>query len=130
MKFKINDQVIVTIGKDKGKKSKITKVFPNQNKVTVEGVNLFVKHVKPMPTINREGERTVQERPLDTAKIAILNEKGERDRVGYKAQADGKKVRIFKKTGSLIKTNELTEKPKVKTKTKSVTTKKATKAKK
>lgn len=102
MKFKIQDQVVVTIGKDKGKKGEITQVFPKENKVLVKDLNLYVKHVKPMPMANRAGERTVQERPLDTAKIAILNEKGQPDRIGYKIGSNGSKERIFKKTGTKI----------------------------
>ena len=102
MKFKIQDQVIVTIGKDKGKKGEITQVFPKENKVLVKDLNLYVKHVKPMPMINRVGERTVQERPLDTAKIAILNEEGQPHRIGYRIGPNGSKERIFKKTGTKI----------------------------
>ncbi len=102
MKFNINDKVIITAGKDKGKKSVITKVLPKENKVVVKDVNLYVKHIQPMPMMNRPGERTVLERPIEPAKIAILNQKGQPDRIGYQFKEDGTKQRIFKKTGQPI----------------------------
>jgi large subunit ribosomal protein L24 len=104
MKFKIGDQVLVTSGKDKGKKSKIVKVLPTVNKVVVEGINMFVKHVKPVG--DRPGEKKSIERPLNVANIAIINDKGKADRVGYKVSKSGEKQRIYKKTGSVIEQNQ------------------------
>ncbi len=105
MKFKAGDKVIVTAGKDKGMQSVITQVLPNEDRVVVEGANLYVKHVQPMPLVNQPGERRRQERPLPTANIAILNNQGEPDRIGYKIKKEDQKkikVRIFKKTGEEI----------------------------
>lgn len=101
MKLKVNDNVEVTAGKDRGKHGKVLKVFPKDETVLVAGVNMYVKHVKPMQ--GRAGERVKRERPLATAKVAIMNpDTGKVDRVGYKV-VDGKKVRVFKKTGVEIK---------------------------
>ncbi|MDO5561810.1 MAG: 50S ribosomal protein L24 [bacterium] len=100
MKFKVNDQVIVTSGKDKGKKSKITRVLPRKNQVVVVGANMYTKHVRKMQ--GKAGEIVQLERPLATAKIAIINDKGEADRIGYIIE-DGVKKRIFKKTKTVIK---------------------------
>lgn len=101
MKFKVNDNVEVTGGKDHGKHGKILKVFPKADKVLVAGVNMYVKHVKPVQ--GRAGERVRRERPMHTASVAILNpDTGKVDRIGYKT-VDGKKMRIFKKTGAEIK---------------------------
>lgn len=97
MKFKIGDQVIITAGKDKGKKAVITRVLPKSGKVTVEGCNMYTRHVRKMA--GQAGQKMRLERPLVTAKIAILNDKGEPDRIGYKIGADGKKIRIYRKTG-------------------------------
>ncbi len=105
MKFKVGDKVLVTAGKDKGMKSVVTRVLPQKNRVVIEGANQYVKHVKPMPMINRPGERIRQERPLPVANIAILNNQGEPDRIGYKTKKRGsqvEKIRIFKKTGEEI----------------------------
>lgn len=100
MKFKVGDMVLVTAGKDKGKQAKITAVMPKQNKVVVEGVNMYTRHVKPY--MGQSGQVTRRERPMSTAKIAILNDKGEADRIGYKVAKDGSKERVFKKTGKPV----------------------------
>ncbi len=101
MKLKVNDTVLVTGGKDKGKTAKIVKVIPKEDRVVVEGVNMYVKHIKPMQ--GRAGEKIRRERPLPTANVAIINpETGKVDRIGYKIDGD-KKIRIFKKTGQEIK---------------------------
>lgn len=100
MKFKAGDNVQVTAGKDNGKHGKVLKVYPKEEKVLVEGVNMYVKHIKPMQ--GRAGEKIRRERPLHTASVAIMNpDTGKVDRIGYKME-DGKKVRIFKKTGKAI----------------------------
>jgi len=101
MKFKVNDNVEVTSGKDKGKHGKSTRVLPKDDTVVVSGVNMYVKHIKPAQ--GRAGERVRKERPLATAKVAIMNpDTGKADRIGYKVGKDGKKVRVFKKTGKEI----------------------------
>ncbi|HSW89788.1 MAG TPA: 50S ribosomal protein L24 [Patescibacteria group bacterium] len=100
MKLKVNDNVQVTAGKDRGKHGKILKVFPKDEAVIVEGMNMYVKHIKPMQ--GRAGEKIRRERPLATAKVAIMNpDTGKVDRIAYK-EIDGKKVRVFKKTGKEI----------------------------
>lgn len=102
MKLQVGDKVIVTAGKDKGKKSEVAQVLPKENKVIVKEVNMYTKHVKPVG--DRAGDRVRRERALDVAKVAILNDKDQADRVGYKVKADGTKDRIFKKTGKVIAT--------------------------
>ncbi|MDH5533567.1 MAG: 50S ribosomal protein L24 [Candidatus Pacebacteria bacterium] len=100
MKFNVGDKVLVTSGKDKGRKSEITKVIPKKDRIVVKGINLYTKHVKPYG--GNPGEKKILERPLHTASIAILNDKNEADRIGFKVNEDGSKVRIFKKTGKVI----------------------------
>ena len=100
MKFKTGDQVIVTGGKDKGKTGSITRVFPSDNTVVVEGVNMYVKHVKAYG--DQPGEKKRMERPLPISKVAIQNDKKQADRIGYSVAKDGTKVRIFKKSGKPV----------------------------
>lgn len=101
MKFKVGDLVLVTAGKDKGKQGKITMVMPELGQVIVTGMNMYTRNIKPM--MGRAGERVRKERPLATAKIAILNpDTGKADRVGYSVNKDGEKVRVFKKTGKTV----------------------------
>lgn len=100
MKFRVGDNVEVTSGKDNGKHGKITKVFPKEDKVIVAEANMYVKHIKPTQGV--AGEKVRRERAMSTAKVAIMNpDTGKVDRIGYKL-IDGKKVRIFKKTGKEI----------------------------
>jgi large subunit ribosomal protein L24 len=100
MKFRVGDTVLVTGGKDKGKQGKIVKVLPEVNKVLVENINLYVKHIKPMG--GQAGQRTQRPRPLPTANVAIMNNEGKADRIGMKVNKDGTKVRIFKKSGKEV----------------------------
>lgn len=101
MKFKVGDIVLVTGGKDKGKQGKIVKVLPLLNRVIVEGVNMYVKHIKPFA--GRPGDKVKRERALPTANVAILNPDTKKtDRIGYTIAKDGTKARIFKKTGKVI----------------------------
>lgn len=100
MKFKVGDKVRVTGGKDKGKEGQIEAVLPNKNRVVIKDVNMYTKHIKPLG--DRSGDRVRQERPLPVANIAVLNDKGEVDRIGYKVAKDGSKTRIFKKTGQAM----------------------------
>ena len=105
MKLKIGDKVLVTAGKDKGKKSEIIAVYPAEDKILVKDVNLYFKHIKPL--MDRPGEKVRRERSMSVAKVAILNDKDQADRIAYKVTADGKKERIFKKTGQVIKTEKV-----------------------
>lgn len=110
MKFKVGDKVLITAGKDKGKQGKITRTFPKDNTVIVEEVNMYTRHVKPYA--GQSGDRVRKERPLPLAKIAIINNKGKQDRIGYQVNKDGSKKRIFKKTGVAISAKKKTTKKK------------------
>ncbi|MBQ6435968.1 50S ribosomal protein L24 [bacterium] len=99
MKFQVGDQVVVTSGKDKGRKAKVTRVLPRENAVVVEGTNMYTRHIRKM--MGQPGQTVRRERPLSTAKVAIVNDSGQADRIGYK-MVDGKKQRVYKKTGTVI----------------------------
>lgn len=100
MKFKVGDKVLVTTGKDKGKKGEIVKVLPKEELVVVKGMNLYTKNIKP--NSGKAGEQVRKERPLSLGKIAILNDNDKPDRIGYHVAKDGRKERVFKKTGKVI----------------------------
>lgn len=100
MKFKVGDSVLVTAGKDKGKQGTITRVVPQEGRVIVGGMNMYTKHIRPQQ--GRSGDKVRLERPLSPGKIAILNDKGKIDRIGYSVAKNGEKVRIFKKTGNPV----------------------------
>lgn len=105
MKFKVGDRVLVTAGKDKGKKSVIVALLTKENKVLVKDVNLYYKHTKPY--MDKAGEKTRRERPLPLANIAVLNDQDQPDRLAYRFTADGQKERIFRKTGQVAKIEKL-----------------------
>ena len=100
MKIKVGDNVMVTTGKYKGKKGMVLQVLPKKLAIVVEGVNQVVRHVKPYA--GRSGEKKMIQKPIFVSKVAILNDKGQPDRVGYRVEKDGSKVRVFKKTGKVI----------------------------
>jgi large subunit ribosomal protein L24 len=97
------DNVIVRSGKYKGKTGKVVSTHPTENKVTVEGVNIVKKHLKP----NREypqGGIVELTKPIAVSKVAIVEPTSKKpSRIGYKLDKDGKKTRIYKKTGKEVK---------------------------
>ena len=101
-KIRTNDEVIVITGKDKGKTGKVTRVFPSEHKVLVEGINVKKKHQKANPNLNQAGGIVDIEAPVDISNVAIYNPDTKKaDRVGFKFE-DGKKVRFAKSTGEVI----------------------------
>lgn len=101
-KIKKGDEIIVTAGKDKGRRGNVQGLLDN-GKVLVEGVNLVKKHVKPNPMKGDQGGIVSKEMPLDRSNVMLFNpatNKG--DRVGIKALDDGKKVRYFKSNNEVV----------------------------
>lgn len=68
MKIKKGDNIIVLTGKDKGKKGKIAKVFPKENKVIVEGVNMMKKHQRPRKSGEKGSVKSV-EMPMHASNV-------------------------------------------------------------
>lgn len=103
IRIKIGDMVMVRSGKYKGKTGKVTALHPTLNKATVEGINIVKKHVKP----NRQypqGSIVELTKPIWVSKLGIVDSTGKKpSRIGYKPGKDGKKVRIYKKSGKEIK---------------------------
>ena len=99
MKIRKGDNVIVTTGKDKGKKAKILKVFPKDSLVLVEGLNLKKKHQKAK-TSNQKGQIIDMSMPMHISNVSLLDG-GKRTRAGFKIAGE-KKVRVAKKTGKEI----------------------------
>lgn len=102
MKIKKGDQVKVITGSSKGTIAKVKQVLPRENKVIVEGVNVVKKHIKPSQ-INPEGGIVEKELPIHVSNVMLYDAKAKKaSRVGYKEEK-GKKVRYYKKSGSVIK---------------------------
>ncbi|NQV86029.1 MAG: 50S ribosomal protein L24 [Woeseiaceae bacterium] len=95
-KIKKGDEVIVTAGKDKGRRGTVLEVFAN-DRVLVEGVNLAKKHIKPNPNIGEAGGVKNHAMPMDISNVLVFNPKAKKgERVGFRVEKDGKKVRVFK----------------------------------
>ena len=101
-KIRKGDEVIVLVGKDKGKRGSVQRRVDDQH-VVVEGVNRVKKHVRPNPVRGQVGGIVEKEAPIDVSNVALFNpatQKG--DRVGFRVLEDGKKVRFFKSNGELV----------------------------
>jgi large subunit ribosomal protein L24 len=102
-KIRKGDQVIVTTGRDKGKRGTVTRRVDDE-RIVVEGVNVVKKHVKPNPMKGTTGGVIDKTMPIHQSNVAIFNATtGKGDRVGIKLLDGGKKVRVFKSTGEEIK---------------------------
>lgn len=102
-KIRKDDLVIVTTGRDKGKKGKVLKVLVEQKKLIVEGINIVKKHAKPNPAKGKSGGIIEKELPIDSSNVGLWNPSTNKpDRVGIKNLEDGKKVRYFKSNKEVI----------------------------
>jgi len=102
-KIRKGDQVIVTTGRDKGKRGTVAQRVDDE-RIVVEGVNVVKKHVKPNPLKGTTGGVIDKTMPIHQSNVAIYNATtGKADRVGIKLQDDGKKVRVYKSSGDEIK---------------------------
>jgi len=100
-KIKTGDEVIVTTGKDKGKKGTVTKIITETSRAVVSGLNIVKKHQKPSAAGN--GGIIKKEMPIHISNLAIVDPKdGKASRIGYKVE-QGKKTRIAKKSGEALK---------------------------
>ena len=101
-KIKRDDEIIVTAGKDKGKRGKVLKVQAD-GRLLISGVNIIKKHQKPNPQMNVPGGIIEKEAPIQSSNVAIYNRATSKaDRVGFNVLEDGKKVRIFKSNGEAV----------------------------
>jgi large subunit ribosomal protein L24 len=101
MKFKKGDNVIIIAGKDKGKKGKIVRAFPKENKVIVEGLNMMKKSQRPRKS-GEKGQILNIAMPIQVSNIMIVDPKtGKGSRIGKKVIGD-KKVRIARKSNQEI----------------------------
>ena len=101
-KIRKGDQVVVTTGRDKGKRGTVTQRV-DEERIVVEGVNVVKKHVKPNPMKGTTGGVVDKTMPIHQSNVAIYNgATGKADRVGIKVDGD-KKIRVYKSSGQEIK---------------------------
>tara|TARA_B110000459_G_C16596431_1_gene488864 strand:+ start:1174 stop:1491 length:318 start_codon:yes stop_codon:yes gene_type:complete len=101
-KIKRDDEIIVTVGKDKGKRGKVLKIKPD-GRLLIAGINLIKKHQKPNPQLNVTGGIIEKEAAIQASNVAIFNPTSEKaDRIGFKILDDNKKIRVFKSSGEAV----------------------------
>ena len=100
-KIRKGDKVIVLTGRDKGRTGEVIEVRPAEGRALVRGVNIVKRHQKQ--TQNQEGGIISKESPINLSNIALADPKdGKPTRIGFKVLADGKKVRVAKRSGAEI----------------------------
>lgn len=103
IRLKKGDTVMVRAGKYKGQTGVVQTTHPRENKVTVEGINVVKKAVKPDKRNPRGGIIEVT-KPVWVSKVGIVDPTGKKpSRIGYKLSKEGKKTRVYKKSGKEIK---------------------------
>jgi large subunit ribosomal protein L24 len=101
-KIRTNDEVIVLTGKDKGKRG-VVKQRVDASHVIVEGINVAKKATRPNPMTGATGGIVDKLMPINVSNVALFNAAtGKADRAGFK-DVDGKKVRVFKSNGEVVK---------------------------
>ena len=101
-RIKKGDNVIVTTGKDKGRRGSVLRLVDAEH-VLVEGVNKVKKHQKPNPLKNNTGGIIDKEMPIHISNVMPFNPTTQKaDRVGMKMLDDGRRVRYFKSNGEMV----------------------------
>ena len=100
-RIKKGDQVVVTAGKDKGKKGDVVRVAGD--KVVVSNLNIIKRHTKPNPQLGQPGGVIEREAPIHISNVMLFNPAtGKGERVGIKVLEDGRKLRVFRSSGEAV----------------------------
>lgn len=103
IRIKKGDTVVVTTGKYKGQNGKVLATHPRENKVTVEGVNIVKKSVKPNKA-NPQGGIIPITKPIWVSKVSVVDPSTKKpSRIGFSTDKNGEKVRVYKASGKEIK---------------------------
>ncbi len=101
-KIRKGDEVVVIAGRDKGRRGTVLQVYKD-GRVLVEGINVVKKHTKPNPNIGEPGGIKDKAMPLDISNVLVFNAKSKKgERVGFRTDKNGDKVRIFKGSGDVV----------------------------
>ncbi len=100
-RIKKGDQVVVTAGKDKGKKGDVVRV--DGDRVVVSNVNIVKRHTKPNPQAGVPGGVVEREASIHISNVAVFNPAtGKGERIGFKVLEDGRKLRVFRSSGEAL----------------------------
>jgi large subunit ribosomal protein L24 len=96
MQIKKNDNVLVTAGKEKGKRGRVIAVYPRENRVLIEKLNMIKRHTRPNQQL-RQGGIVEKESPISAANVKLICSKCDKPTsIARKAQGDGTRVRVCK----------------------------------
>lgn len=102
MKIRKDDNVLVIAGKDKGKKGKVRFVFPKENRILVEGVNMIKTHSKTGAQVRQAG-LIEREALINISDVMLMCRRCNHPvRIGFKTLDDNRKVRICRSCGEVI----------------------------
>jgi large subunit ribosomal protein L24 len=96
-----NDQVEVISGADRGKRGRVLRVFPGENRILVEHVRVVKKNVRPNPQRNIKGGIAEQEAPIHISNVLLICPSCGPTRIGHKFEGDTK-VRVCRKCGGTL----------------------------
>jgi large subunit ribosomal protein L24 len=100
-KIKKGDEVVVTTGKDRGRRGTVLHVYADT--VLVEGINVAKKHQKGNPNQGIEGGIVDKEMPVAISNVLLFNPKTKKgERVGTRINKDGTKERVFRGSGDVV----------------------------
>jgi len=101
-RIKVGDEVVVISGKDRGKRGKVRKKLPREDRIMVEGVNLVKRHVRP--TRRGQASGIVEDEALIHASkvMLICSRCGKRARIGIKTLEKEGRLRFCKKCGEVV----------------------------
>ena len=110
MRVRKNDQVLVLSGNYQGKKGKVLKVYPEENRIIVEGVNFVKRHTRPSQQ-NQQGGIVEKEAPINASNVLVICPKcNTPSRMGKETVWDEQrsrhnKVRVCRKCNEMIISN-------------------------
>jgi len=103
IRVKKDDLVVVIAGKDAGKRGKVLQVLRDRGRVVVQGVGFIKRRTRPNPQRNIKGGIAEREAPIHASNVMIVSgDDDKRSRIGSKVLADGRKVRISRRTGEIL----------------------------
>ncbi|HEY3205237.1 MAG TPA: 50S ribosomal protein L24 [Thermoanaerobaculia bacterium] len=102
-RLKKNDLVVVLTGKDRGRRGKILRVIPAEDRVIVERVNMIKRHTRPNPSKNIAGGISEKEAAIHISNVMLVDpDRNTRTRIGRRRDADGNPERVAKKSGAVL----------------------------
>ncbi len=96
MQIRKNDTVIITSGRERGKRGRVIAVYPSQNRLVVEKLNIIKRHTRPNPQL-RQGGIVEKEAPISAANVRLVCPRCDKPtRVTRRSEGEGARIRVCK----------------------------------